>query len=95
MMDTAECIEWPYLRRDHPTHDYGILTFRKVMWRAHRLVMLLTEGPCPEGMEVCHSCDNPGCVNPAHLRYDTHAANMRDMKDRGRQAAPHSQAQAS
>jgi hypothetical protein len=38
------------------------------------------------GLETCHSCDEPGCCNPRHLREDTHASNMADMARRGRAA---------
>jgi DNA-binding XRE family transcriptional regulator len=35
-------------------------------------------GPVPAGSEVCHNCGHRPCVNPAHLRADTHQANMAD-----------------
>ena len=52
---------------------------------AHRLAWeLFNERKIPDGMYVLHSCDNPRCCNPAHLRIGTQQDNMRDMVARGR-----------
>lgn len=56
--------------------------------RAPRLAWSLANGqPFPEDLVACHRCDNPPCVNPAHIWPDTHQANVDDMT--GKQRHPH------
>ena len=50
---------------------------------AHRVAWELTYGPIPPGRYLLHSCDNPPCVRPDHLRLGTHAENAEDLKRRG------------
>lgn len=53
---------------------------------AHRVMYIIHNGSIPKGMCVLHSCDNPPCVNPAHLHLGTQADNMREKAVRGRAA---------
>jgi DNA invertase Pin-like site-specific DNA recombinase len=50
------------------------------------VVYELTVGPIPEGLFVLHSCDNPPCCNPAHLRAGTQKENIEDAVERDRLA---------
>ena len=53
-------------------------------WRLSRWVFEQEYGPVPRGMYVCHTCDNPSCINPEHLFLGTAKDNSHDMDAKGR-----------
>jgi len=53
---------------------------------AHRVAYEKWVGPLDPEVVLLHLCDNPGCINPDHLRAGTQLENLRDMRDKGRSA---------
>lgn len=53
---------------------------------AHRVSYIEFKGPIPEGLHILHSCDNPRCINPDHLRAGTNTENVQDRVNRHRSA---------
>lgn len=71
------------------SHGYGAVGFHGKVIGAHRLSYILTRGEIPNGLLVCHKCDNPKCVNPDHLFIGTYKDNAQDMIKKGRRGAGH------
>ncbi len=78
---SGDCWEWIASKDEH---GYGFFGFDGRVCKAHRVAFILEIDDIPDGMCVCHSCDNPSCVNPDHLFLGTHTDNMRDMLNKGR-----------
>lgn len=82
----TECWIW---QASHNGLGYGMIwdraRGRKVL--ATHVSYEMSSGPIPAGSLILHSCDNPACVNPAHLRVGSHKDNMADMDARCRRVA--------
>jgi HNH endonuclease len=79
---------WAWTGRTN-THGYGRVSYRNPIGDvsdllAHRVSWFITNGATPEGIKVLHKCDNPPCVNPAHLFLGTQLDNVKDMQTKGR-----------
>lgn len=85
-IEPSGCWEWQGSTRN----GYGRMTIgsrkdgsRKTV-STHRIAYWLHYGEIPDGMEVCHKCDNPRCVNPYHLFIGTRQDNIDDRERKGR-----------
>jgi len=78
------CLVWT---GTHDAAGYGRMKQGRKQRIAHRVAWEMANGPIPDGMYICHHCDNPPCVDVSHLFLGTPADNMHDMDRKGRRVA--------
>lgn len=79
---TDTCWEWVGSKCKN---GYGRLNVKGIPVLASRISFQVHFGSIPPGMNVCHKCDYPACVNPDHLFLGTQQDNVDDMKAKGRE----------
>jgi HNH endonuclease/Homeodomain-like domain-containing protein len=85
------CWEWQGCL-DYP-NGYGRSYFRGRSRRTHRIAFILAKGEIPDGLFVCHTCDNKKCCNPDHLFVGTYLDNIADKVAKNRQYRPYGELQ--
>lgn len=77
---------WLWTGATDNAFGYGKFRLNGKSINAHRASFILFNGEIPEGLFVCHKCDNPPCVNPEHLFVGTSEDNNKDRSNKGRTA---------
>lgn len=77
----SDCWNWTGSKH---VYGYGEFRYKRALYRSHRAALELSGVEIPDGLHALHSCDNPSCCNPDHLRVGTQEDNMADVSKRGR-----------
>lgn len=83
--NTRGCWEWTGYCH---SWGYGQISIKHKTYAMHRLMYEQFKGPIPDGLFICHACDNPKCCNPDHLWAGTQKENIQDCVRKGRKAHP-------
>lgn len=76
------CLIWIGTKQ---TEGYGLIRINGRLHATHRVAWELTHGEkIPQGKIICHTCDNPSCIEPTHLYSGNDASNAADRESRGR-----------
>lgn len=85
--DVTGCWNWTASKRKaRGGFVYGQFSLNGYPEWSHRASWIIHNNEIPNGMLVCHKCDNTLCVNPDHLFLGTQTDNIRDMISKGRDA---------
>lgn len=79
----TSCINWKFSKNKQ---GYGCLNCKGLPRLAHSAMCTLAHGARPNGADAAHSCGNPSCINPNHLRWATRSENMNDRLIHGTDA---------
>ena len=88
MMEGDANVCWPWTGKTNAKDGRPYFTVEGKRRPSYSYVLEAHKGEAQKGRMVLHSCDNPICCNPLHLKWGTHQENMNEMKERDRHGVP-------